>query len=142
MGGENEPRIACPELLGIGAHLGERLIAEVVDEHVGGSQKPVERVAARGAAGSIWTDFLPRLKSGKKGLPMPERWRVLSPSGGSTLITSAPRKPRNIPQEGPMIMWLISTTRMPRSGENGSASGSSFGVFRGLAQISTLQMAL
>src|SRR5690554_709141 len=67
---------------------------------------------------SSWIDFLPRLKSGNMGRPIPVKYLVLSPAGGSTLMTSAPRKPRNMPHEGPMIMWLISTTRKPSRGKN------------------------
>src|SRR5438045_3305952 len=52
----------------------------------------------------------------KKPAPDPIRLRVLSPPGGSTLITSAPRSPRIMPQVGPITMWENSTTRMPVSG--------------------------
>src|SRR6266702_223065 len=59
---------------------------------------------------------LPRLNSGKNAVPMPPRERVLSPEGGSTLITSAPNCARIMPQVGPMTMWVISTMRTPSSG--------------------------
>jgi hypothetical protein len=57
--------------------------------------------------------FLLRLKVGKKPEPEPSSRRVLSPSMGSTLITSAPRSASSMPQVGPMTMWVNSTTRMP-----------------------------
>jgi hypothetical protein len=57
--------------------------------------------------------FLLRLKVGKKPEPEPSRRRVLSPSMGSTLMTSAPRSASSRPQVGPMTMWVNSTTRMP-----------------------------
>src|SRR5574343_379425 len=60
--------------------------------------------------------FLLRLNIGKKPPPAPGKWRVRSPSGGSTLITSAPRSASTRPQAGPMTMWLNSTTRRPSSG--------------------------
>src|ERR1700751_3459467 len=47
---------------------------------------------------------------------MPPSERVLSPAGGSTLITSAPSCARIMPQVGPITMWVISTTRTPSSG--------------------------
>ena len=47
---------------------------------------------------------------------MPPRLRVLSPAGGSTLITSAPSWARIMPQVGPITMWVISTTLTPSSG--------------------------
>ena len=55
--------------------------------------------------------------------------RVLSPPGGSTLITSAPRSPRISPHDGPMIMCENSTTRMPVSGRR-AADGRDFLIFR------------
>src|SRR5437868_567709 len=60
--------------------------------------------------------FLLRLKVGKKPAPEPSRRRVLSPSIGSTLITSAPRSPSSMPQVGPITMWVNSTTRTPAYG--------------------------
>ena len=47
---------------------------------------------------------------------MPPRERVLSPTGGSTLMTSAPSCARIMPQVGPITMWVISTTLTPSSG--------------------------
>src|SRR5690348_13410881 len=64
--------------------------------------------------------FLLRLNIRKNPAPAPSRRRVLSPASGSTLITSAPRSPRIIPQVGPMTMWENSITRTPASG---SAAG-------------------
>ena len=60
--------------------------------------------------------FLLRLKIGKKPAPEPSSRRVLSPSSGSTLMTSAPRSASTMPQVGPITMWVNSTTRMPASG--------------------------
>jgi hypothetical protein len=61
--------------------------------------------------------FLLRLNSGKKPEPEPSSLRVASPSRpwptGSTLMTSAPRSASIMPQDGPMTMWVNSTTRMP-----------------------------
>ena len=54
---------------------------------------------------------------------MPPRLRVLSPPGGSTLITSAPSCARIMPQVGPITMWVISTTRTPVSGRFGVVMG-------------------
>src|SRR5581483_7042561 len=59
--------------------------------------------------------FLLRLKTGKKPAPACSRRRVLSPSSGSTLITSAPRSASASPHEGPITMCANSTTRTPSS---------------------------
>src|SRR6185295_20080656 len=59
--------------------------------------------------------FLFRLKTGKNPAPAASRRRVLSPSSGSTLITSAPRSASMSPQEGPITMCANSTTRTPSS---------------------------
>src|SRR3954468_14296586 len=59
--------------------------------------------------------FLLRLKTGKKPAPACSRRRVLSPSSGSTLITSAPRSASIKPHEGPITMCANSTTRTPSS---------------------------
>src|SRR5436190_8966300 len=67
-------------------------------------------------AKSSTTLRLPRLNSGKNEVPMPPRLRVLSPAGGSTLITSAPSCARIMPQVGPMTIWVISMTLTPSSG--------------------------
>jgi hypothetical protein len=42
--------------------------------------------------------------------------RLVSPSGGSTLMTSAPRSAMIAAAEGAKIMEAASTTRMPSSG--------------------------
>ena len=49
---------------------------------------------------------------------MPPRLRVLSPAGGSTLMTSAPSCARIMPQVGPITMWVISTTLTPAKGNS------------------------
>ena len=67
-------------------------------------------------AKSSTTLRLPRLNSGKNEVPMPPSERVLSPAGGSTLITSAPSCARIMPQVGPITIWVISTTLTPSSG--------------------------
>ncbi len=72
-------------------------------------------------ARSSTTLRLPRLNSGKNEVPMPPRMRVLSPAGGSTLITSAPSWARIMPQVGPITMWVISMTLTPSSGSPVSA---------------------
>src|SRR2546421_7612040 len=59
--------------------------------------------------------FLLRLNTGKKPAPACSSRRVLSPSSGSTLITSAPRSASIRPQEGPITMCANSTTRTPSS---------------------------
>src|ERR1044072_9023133 len=74
------------------------------------------RARSFGSARSAVTLFLLRLNSGKKPAPEPISKRVLSPPGGSTLITSAPRSPRIMPQVGPITMWVNSTTLTPLSG--------------------------
>src|SRR5712691_3967615 len=43
-------------------------------------------------------------------------WRVVSPSGGSTLMTSAPRSPSCWAAHGPSTTVVQSTTRTPESG--------------------------
>jgi hypothetical protein len=48
--------------------------------------------------------FLLRLNSAKKPAPEPSSLRVLSPSTGSTLMTSAPRSASTMPQVGPITM--------------------------------------
>ena len=62
------------------------------------------------------TLFLLRLNERKKPMPRPGSFLVLSPPGGSTLITSAPRSARIIPHVGPITMCVNSTTRIPSSG--------------------------
>src|SRR5262245_1566124 len=79
------------------------------------------RARSFGFERSAVTLFLLRLNSEKKPAPEPIRRRVLSPPGGSTLITSAPRSPRINPQVGPITIWVNSTTRMPESGRRGPA---------------------
>src|ERR1700748_2273485 len=74
-----------------------------------------------GLARSSMTLRLPRLNSGKNAVPMPPSERVLSPAGGSTLITSAPSWARIMPQVGPITMWVISMTLTPSSGSPASA---------------------
>src|SRR4051812_36281763 len=64
--------------------------------------------------------FLFRLNTGKKPAPAASRRRVLSPTSGSTLITSAPRSASTRPQEGPITMCANSTTRTPSSGSTKS----------------------
>ena len=44
------------------------------------------------------------------------RVRERSPSGGSTLMTSAPKPARSRPAHGPAIPWASSMTRIPLSG--------------------------
>ena len=56
---------------------------------------------------------VPAAASPTHGGPQP---RVESPSGGSTLTTSAPRSPRSIVQYGPARTVEQSTTRRPASG--------------------------
>lgn len=51
--------------------------------------------------------------------PMP---RTTSPSGDSTLITSAPRSPSICVAEGPMKMVVMSMTRTPVSGPRAPGS--------------------
>ena len=86
------------------------------------SRWPISSSAAAWPSGvsmSSTTLFLLRLNVRKKPMPRPGSLRVLSPPGGSTLITSAPRSARIIPQVGPMTMCVNSTTRMPCSGSVG-----------------------
>src|SRR5581483_3280678 len=59
--------------------------------------------------------FLLRLNTGKKPAPACSRRRVLSPSSGSTLMTSAPRSASIRPHDGPITMCANSTTRTPSS---------------------------
>src|SRR6267142_5669245 len=68
-----------------------------------------------GCLRSIARLFLLRLNTGKKPAPACSRRRVLSPSSGSTLITSAPRSASMRPHEGPITMCANSTTRTPSS---------------------------
>src|SRR4249919_1650576 len=84
------------------------------------------RARSFGLLRSAVTLFLLRLNRRKKPAPEPIRRRVLSPPGGSTLITSAPRSPKIMPQVGPITMWVNSTTRMPLSGRR--AAGDLFGL--------------
>src|SRR5687767_555895 len=74
---------------------------------------------------SIARLFLLRLNTGKNPAPAASSRRVLSPAGGSTLITSAPRSASTSPQDGPITMCANSTTRTPSSG-----STKSFGYSR------------
>ena len=61
---------------------------------------------------------------------MPPRLRVLSPAGGSTLMTSAPNCASTMPQVGPITMWVISTTLTPSSGSPVPVIGFSRIVFQ------------
>ena len=61
---------------------------------------------------------VPAAASPTQGGPQP---RVESPSGGSTLTTSAPRSARSIVQYGPARTVEQSTTRRPASGAVGEA---------------------
>src|SRR5215475_12553523 len=54
------------------------------------------------------------------GLRMGPSCRVVSPSGGSTLITSAPRSPSCWAAQGPSTTVVQSTTRTPLSGPDTS----------------------
>src|SRR4030095_15805232 len=56
-----------------------------------------------------------RLNTGKRAEPKPTLARVRSPSGGSTLITSAPRSASTTEHEGPMTVWPSSRMRIPES---------------------------
>jgi hypothetical protein len=88
--------------------------------------------APSGLCRSIAMLFLLRLNIGKKPAPAPSRWRVRSPSIGSTLMTSAPMSASTMPQVGPMTMWVNSTTRSPASGSGRDAgSGEAEGVESG-----------
>src|ERR1700693_1191695 len=83
------------------------------------SHRPMRSSACAWPSGdwrSSTTLFLLRLKARKNPMPSPGRLRVLSPPGGSILITSAPRSARIIPQVGPITMCVNSITRMPSSG--------------------------
>src|ERR1700730_1470443 len=88
------------------------------------------RARSFGSARSAVTLFLLRLNKEKKPAPEPISLRVLSPPGGSTLITSAPRSPRIMPQVGPMTIWVNSTTRIPVSGRRGCRDFLVFWGFR------------
>src|SRR3989304_5149279 len=46
--------------------------------------------------------------------------RVLSPPGGSILMTSAPMSARSIAQNGPAMTWVWSRTRMPSRAVTGA----------------------
>ena len=90
--------------------------------------------APAGLCRSIAMLFLLRLNIGKKPAPAPSRWRVRSPSIGSTLMTSAPMSASTMPQVGPMTMWVNSTTRRPASGRrrdagSGEVAGEESGAF-------------
>jgi hypothetical protein len=56
-------------------------------------------------------------------------WRMASPSGGSILMTSAPKSASSMPQKGPEAIWQHSTTRTPASGRvEGRAAGHAPGL--------------
>src|SRR6266852_4199490 len=63
------------------------------------------------------------------GLRMGPSWRVVSPSGGSTLITSAPRSPSCCAAHGPSTTVVQSTTRTPFRGPDMTAILVQVGVF-------------
>ena len=85
----------------------------VLDEDVGARGEPAERLAApRGVFRSSTMPRLPRLTALKLGLSVPDApaiRRVESPSGGSTLITSAPMSHSCIAQNGPAITCVTSS---------------------------------
>ena len=58
------------------------------------------------------------------GLRNGQLWRITSPSGGSTLITSAPKSARICVAYGPITTVVRSRTRTPVSGPAHSASHS------------------
>src|SRR5919198_5914264 len=60
--------------------------------------------------------FTAKKKAPMFGLRMGPSWRVVSPSGGSTLMTSAPRSPSCWAAHGPSTTVVQSTTRTPASG--------------------------
>src|SRR5919198_827280 len=60
--------------------------------------------------------FTAKKKAPMSGLRMGPSWRVVSPSGGSTLMTSAPRSPSCWAAHGPSTTVVQSTTRTPASG--------------------------
>ena len=102
----------------------------------GGRSRSSRRRAARGGAGrrappaasrSSTTLRLPRLTC-RKMWPMPGLrigpiWRMPSPSGGSTLITSAPRPARICVANGPISTVVRSRILTPASGPVGVMSG-------------------
>src|SRR5215470_4806450 len=57
------------------------------------------------------------------GLRIGPSCRVVSPSGGSTLTTSAPRSPSCCAAHGPSTTVVQSTTRTPLSGPDMAESG-------------------
>src|SRR5215470_2783428 len=57
-------------------------------------------------------------------------WRVVSPSGGSTLMTSAPRSPSCCAAQGPSTTVVQSTMRRPESGPDTGRSGAAGDVQR------------
>src|SRR5919109_4268925 len=79
------------------------------------SRRRSTRLRPSGCLRSTAKLFLLRLNTGKKPAPACSRRRVLSPSSGSTLITSAPRSASMRPHEGPITMCANSTTRTPSS---------------------------
>src|SRR5450756_831673 len=84
-----------------------------------------------------------RLKTGNSADPKPTLARVRSPSGGSTLMTSAPRSASTMLHDGPITVWPNSSTRMPESGSPSAAACfvavvivfSSFGSMHAFAQF-------
>ena len=67
-----------------------------------------------------------RLKYAKNPVAKPCSRRVRSPSGaGSTRITSAPRSASTTPQDGPITVWLNSSTVRSASGRIAMAQASS-----------------
>ena len=67
-----------------------------------------------------------RLKYAKNPVAKPCSRRVRSPSGaGSTRITSAPRSASTTPQDGPITVWLNSSTVKSSSGRIAMAQASS-----------------
>ena len=114
---------------GVGGDAGlvQRGVRAVFDENVGGFQQVVEGVDAVAAGGVqgyaafalVDEQEQPAAFGMGNVVGMGPQRRAGSPSGGSTLMTSAPRSASSLAQNGAETISPHSTTRMPSRGPGG-----------------------
>ena len=127
----DEVRVELPEDVVAEPEPGEPADPVVLDEHVRVADEPAEDLApgllleveADRALVAVDREVVGGRPRAVGLAPDPRRapGRVTSPSGGSTLITSAPRSARSIVASGPARTVEQSATRMPASGPVGAS---------------------
>ena len=123
--GIDEARVVGAERRVVDAEARRDARPVVLDDDVGaGSELAEELDDRRGSSGSARPTRLLRFMLMKPRLSSPFSLKPIAlrdwspPSGGSTLITSAPMSPSSMQQKGPAMTWLRSRTRRPLSGRD------------------------